>query len=1247
MELGFGLLRSQESFYYAYKSSCSISEYNVAECIYIDQEIDVRQFKAAAELSIKRIEILNCNIRKTQNGLFLAKIENSPPLDISDCSYMEDPRRFVEDDMASDFLVPIDVENGSIYRQKLYILSPEKYVWYFCTSHVVLDGLGVSQVLKRVSEQYRKGNVAVSYQKMPSLYDVIRAEKEYDSSEKKEIDAHYWNGRLKAEAKVPSFSRSNYAEGATCRYQAKLSRVSFLKEDWVEKLLLGVAVSLYARSGVTQVPLGFPVMCRTSHAACSVPVCRINVLPLVVSLDPSIKVKQHIDKIKGDIKSLIKHQEYRIEDIKRDLGLSRIEDIFRVIVNVLPFDNGVFLEESKKSRIVNLKAGAVRDISFNIRPNIPDGEIYLEVDFNDAMYNHFDVRDIVNEIKNFYETLSEENYSIGQILKRIPKSVINNNDKGCRNFDVLEKYSDISHTLADKVALCDDDNDEACFRHLTYSELYREVEEFSRFLVKAGVEEADCIIIDVPRSAHSIIIMLAAINLKIPFTAVNSKASSSVKEKIMGNHPGSIWISSGESGNDFPHWFEVKPVGLKGWGGFCSYAGMPPTSFKKNDRLAYVMYTSGTTSGSAKGVAVSRDAMNSFIYAAITRYGLDSHDIILNFSDHSYDSCIEEIFCSLCTGATLIIRPDHIINDFERFFSFCNKKSITVLDLPTSFWNQLARSRSLFNNSIESLRLVIVGGESINEKAIDDWQSSSFGNVQLMNSYGPTEATVVATVYDIPKNGPKTSIGTPIKGVGTAVVDEMLSPVMKGVVGELIIFGDTIADSYIKESDEGRFVSFDWNKKEHRAYRTGDLVYQSADNLLYFIGRIGHEVKVSGYRINLEELEASIQKECGVLEVCAAVRSDDPGRISLFFYGPDNTESDVNEILKKTQPRLGGLIRAWQIGHPLPKLKNGKIDRVSIKKFEVRKSNTDYNGSSESELSKAIVTLWNQYLGSAEKGRSFVQLGGESIAAIMMTNEINEMYAINMPIRIVLESQDCASLIESVYRELLGHCFDDSCIEARLEVLKLGTTKRKSVGPQIILCENSSFNLVGEVLKKYDCDSNFKVLVKDLDADSIFNKSSRIDYADLLVSVVPESSDKIKEWLSNWMKIVSFIGGENIGGIILIANLDGERWISKNILRNFMPSHLHIFDPVSSLRMKKQVVWFSKKLGCFPNIPEELEIESMESKIAEILGFNHKPFLFGDLYRATQSECPGIQRCDLAQWLEGITNLKSGTEVRI
>ncbi len=315
-----------------------------------------------------------------------------------------------------------------------------------------------------------------------------------------------------------------------------------------------------------------------------------------------------------------------------------------------------------------------------------------------------------------------------------------------------------------------------------------------------------------------------------------------------------------------------------------------PPSNATAGNLAYVIYTSGST-GLPKGVMIEHASLVNHCVAVARRYKLGPLDRILQFASIAFDVFAEEVFPSLICGAGVVLRTDDFTSSFSAFLASITTHEVTVLNLPASYWQEwISDLEGSGNQPPVCVRLVIVGNEPVLPERWTQWRSLTGRNVESLNAYGPTEATITATIYEPlagseNRLGSSVPIGRPIANAHVYVLDRELNHVPIGVAGEMYIGGASLARGYINHPalTAARFVP-DPFSVGGRLYRTGDIGRYLSDANIEFLGRTDNQVKIRGHRVELEEVESALRAHASVQDCAVSARQDASGCRRLISY---------------------------------------------------------------------------------------------------------------------------------------------------------------------------------------------------------------------------------------------------------------------------------------------------------------------------------------------------------------------------
>ena len=455
----------------------------------------------------------------------------------------------------------------------------------------------------------------------------------------------------------------------------------------------------------------------------------------------------------------------------------------------------------------------------------------------------------------------------------------------------------------------------------------------------------------------------------------------------------------------------------------------------RTGHLAYVIYTSGST-GRPKGVEVSHGSLAHSTAARALIYP-EAPERFLLVSSFAFDSSVVGLWWTLSTGGALVLPAEGEERDARALVQRLEREqATTLLALPSLHGLLLEQPEAA--RRLRSLRTVIVAGEACPRELVL-LHRRTLPQARLFDEYGPTEATVWSTVFDcgeLADEGP-VPIGRPIPGARVRVLGPGLRLLPLGAPGELLVGGPGLARGYRgrPEATAERFLDDPFagdpslgegegtGAADPRLYRTGDLVRLRADGLLEFLGRVDHQVKVRGYRIELEEIEAVLGASPGVAEACVAAREDAPGLVRLVAYVVGRGAAPDPEALRA---RVAAACpefmvpSAFVVLPALPRTPNGKVDRKALPAPEAGRPRLSRPFvAPRTQLEEAVAAVWAEVLGIEAVGveDDFFELGGHSILAVRLVTRLEDALRTEVGLRTLFDAPTIAGLLEALRRE--------------------------------------------------------------------------------------------------------------------------------------------------------------------------------------------------------------------------------------
>ncbi|OKJ43565.1 non-ribosomal peptide synthetase [Streptomyces sp. CB01580] len=991
------LLGAQEGIWTGHQLDTSSPAYNTAEYVVIEGPVDMDIFEAALRRAVEETEALHCVFAADDEGR-PQQVDIPAPewhLHTADVSSAPDPRAEALRWIGADIARPVDLTRGPLFGHALFRLAADRHLWYHRVHHIALDGFGLSLVARRVADVYTAlaANAAVGPSGFGTLASVREEEAAYRGSEQFARDRDHWTHRYAdrpeiatpaARSALPTASflrdEGDLDAGTTAALRATARALSV---SWSEVLLAITAAHLHRATGAPEIVLSVPAMGRFGSVSLRVPAMVRNVLPLRLAVGADDSLRALVAAVSREVRSALPHQRYRYEQIRRDLRLVGAgRRLSGPGVNIMPFAYDLRFA-GHRSTVHNVSAGPVDDLAFNVYDRSEGTSLRFAVDANPDLYT---AAEVAGHRRALFDLLTEAVAEPDRPFNALPSAslaahstpvhVLEGDPLPAPPRPVLALIADHAARRGSAVAV------EESGRSIGYAELFGEARRTAHLLAGHGVRRGDLVAVVLPRGIAAVTALLGIMAAGAVYCPLDPNAPADRTTALLTSAAPDLVLTTASYAPLFPD-HAVLLVDAEPH----TTSTHPPMSAPEFGELAYVIHTSGTT-GEPKGVEVGHGALAHFVAGAGLRYGLGRTDRVLQFAPLHFDTSIEEIFLTLCTGATLVIRPQDMTDSIPHFLAECDRLGISVLDLPTAYWHELAYALSTGAGALPStVHTVVIGGEAALRERAARWRKAVGTDVRLLNTYGPTEGTVVATVADLHDTAlaaDDTPVGRPLPGSRAAVVD-----------GELCLLGPALANGYRDRPQETaeRFVPLKRLPGSPRAYRTGDLVELGEDGLLRHLGRADDEFKISGHRVQPAEVESALLSHPGISDaaVVGQVLPDGTRRVTAHLVpaGPRPPASAVRDHLRARLP--GPLIPAsLTFLTRLPRTASGKTDRAALlSQLPALPDGAEDTGRALT-LEATVTGVWRQVLAADDLTAhdDVFERGAQSLQAIQAANRL-------------------------------------------------------------------------------------------------------------------------------------------------------------------------------------------------------------------------------------------------------------------
>ncbi|MET0187706.1 MAG: amino acid adenylation domain-containing protein, partial [Pseudonocardia sediminis] len=903
-----------------------------------------------------------------------------------------------------------------LYHQVLVRVS-DREVWYVQLGHhLIFDGYSAAMLCRRIAAHHTAltGGAEAAPSTFGRFADLVEADLAYRSSERFSTDRDYWRDRLTplpelGETGEPAVGPPDRTLTArTVLGPDRLDRLRAVADDahvtWGEVLIACYAAFLHRVCGASDVVFALPLMCRSGKAALRTPAMAVNVLPLRVDVRGGDRLDELSRRTAEAMREMRAHQRYRGENLPRDVpGAGAL--LHGRGVNLKAFDFSIDLAGAT-GVLRNVAGGPPEDFGLTATPTA-DGGLLLGFEV-DARTNDQDTVDArLDALVTLVEELSGPGLPpVGGVALMDPDRRAQVLADRCvpslpgRPADVPTLLAELVATNPDRTALVAGDE------RLTAAGLTARVHRLARVLRSHGAGPDVVVAIALPRSADLVVALLAVLDAGAAFLVLDTDHPPARLRGIVDDARPALLVTSSDRDPDLPDGPERVVLGEIPDGPGDPLAPAELVAPRDPEHLAYVIYTSGST-GRPKGVLGRVGGLASLVHhhrsTVVADAARDAGRPLraAHTYSFSFDAALDQLMWLLC-GHELHLYGSDLVRDADALLAAYHRDRIDVVDTTPSLAAPLVEAGLLDL----PLRMLILGGEATPDAL---WRRVHASGIAAFNLYGPTEASVDATLARVDDGDP--TIGLPLAGTRTYLLDNARQPVPHGAPGELYLAGPHLARGYAGRPDltADRFVADPFGGPGERMYRTGDRARWVPGRGIVHLGRDDGQVKIRGYRVEIGEVESGLSAVPGVAAAAAVVRTDG-GRARLVGYVVPSsaplTPDAVRESLAERVP--DHLVpSAVVVLDALPVTVNGKLDRAALPVPRWESSGREAGTERERLLCGVVAEVFD--LDRVGVDEDFFALGGDSITAISVSSRLRAV-GLDLRPRDLLARRTLASL---------------------------------------------------------------------------------------------------------------------------------------------------------------------------------------------------------------------------------------------
>ncbi|WP_281438343.1 non-ribosomal peptide synthetase [Rhizobium sp. 007] len=918
---------------------------------------------------------------------------------------------------------PFDLARGPLIRGRLIRMSDAEHVFLLTQHHIVSDGWSMGVLVRELSQLYR-AFAAGEDDPLPPLAiqypDYAAWQRQWLSGERLQRQAQYWRDALagaparlalptdRARPAQQSFAGASVPVVIDQDLTRGLKRLSRQHGTTLFMTVLAAWAAVLSRlSGQDDIVIGVPSANRGRGEIEELIGFFVNTLALRVDLSDEPSVSQLLERTRRTALAAQEHQDLPFEQVVEIVKPPRHLDHTPLFQVMLAWQNNAVGSLDLAGLNVAAAGDGLDQVKFDLELSLGEHgeEIAGTFGYATALFDQATIERQRGYLLALLRAMvADADQPVGRIdilpaeertylLEDLNRTAAAYPSERC----IHELFEQQVRRAPEAVALVHEDEE------LSYGALNAQANRLAHHLIGLGVRPDQPVAICLERSPAMVVGLLAILKAGGAYLPLDPAYPCARLRQVVEDAAPRLLLcdAAGRAALGPEALVDLTVVDLEtatpAWAELPASNPDPSALGLTSRHLAYVIYTSGST-GTPKGVMVEHHSLVNLGLAQIGLFGVCSNSRVVQFASFGFDASAWELVMAFGSGAALHLPADELRQASNKLSDYLRSEAITHATLPPALL-QASRDPGCLASQV-----LILAGELPKAELVRSLASAS-----IVNAYGPTEATVCATVWSCPDNfdGSVVPIGRPIANTRVYLLDGHGAPVPFGAAGELYIGGAGVARGYLNrpELTAERFLADPFSDEAGaRLYRTGDLGRYLPDGNLEFLGRNDDQVKIRGFRIEPGEIAARLCEHARVREAVVVARQDRAGDKHLVAYvvcGPEagSDDEDGSGLAVALRAHLGGRLPDYMVPsafvrlEALPLTANGKLDRKGLPApADDAYARRSYEAP-QGEIETALAGIWAELLGLERVGRHdhFFELGGHSLLAVQLMERLRRL----------------------------------------------------------------------------------------------------------------------------------------------------------------------------------------------------------------------------------------------------------------